>query len=149
MSNMPLRRSIAAPARRAIALSAALALAGCAAAPTTPEDAPRTAARSLLSKVNFATQAVPPADFVKAQRRPPESLAYIPISTPQDEPRLKPADQPTIARRVAAAKALKPRRDALAANPPRLAPPPQLPASALEAKREHDERMRERASEAE
>jgi hypothetical protein len=149
MSNMPLRRSIAAPARRAIALSAALALAGCAAAPTTPEDAPRTAARSLLSKAKFATQAVPPADFVKAQRRPPESLAYIPISTPRDEPRLKPADQPTIARRVAAAKALKPRRDALAANPPRLAPAPQLPASALEAKREHDERMRERASEAE
>lgn len=158
MSNTPLHRISDAPRRpasgaRAVsataALMAALLAAGCAGTPTAPEDAPVTASRQVLSKISFATQATAPLDFVKAARRPPESLAYIPISTPQDEPTLKPADKTQVERRAKAAKDIKPRRDAIAAARPSMSPPPQLPASALQAKQEHDERMRERASPAE
>lgn len=157
MSNTPLHRitaagrrpAVAARASAAAALLSALVVAGCASAPGAPEDAPATASRHLLSKINFATQATAPADFVKAARRPPESLEYLPIGTPQDEPTLKPAEKAQVERRAKAAKDMKPRRDAIAAARPTMRPAPQLPASALRAKQEHDERMRERASPAE
>lgn len=152
MSNTPLHRIRAVrprPAALAVAAALALALAGCAGPTVAPEEAPPSLARSALKTISFATDAAPPADFVRAQRRPLDSLAYIPISTPQDEPTLKPADKASVEKRAAAAKALKPRRDALAAARPTMRPPPQLPASALEARKEHDERMRERASPAE
>jgi hypothetical protein len=131
------------------ALAVALTLAGCGAPTVAPEDEPVTMTRSLLKRVQFATTAEPPADFVRAARRDPASLSYIPLGTPQDEPTLKPTDQAGVERRTKAAQAMKPRRDAIAAGAPKPRPAPQLPASALEAKKEHDERMRERATEAE
>ena len=165
MSNTPLHRNTDAARRPGAAARAAkaaaairsgvfagaasLALTGCSSVAVAPEDEPPSVSRSVLKKISFATDATPPADFVISARRPPDSLEYIPIGAPKDEPKLQPADKAQVEKRLAAVKAIKPGRGAVAAGRPTMQAAPQLPASALQAKQEHDERMRERASPAE
>lgn len=122
----------------------ALMAGGCARSAEEGGSAPR-----LVKSLGFATDVPPAAPFVAATRPPPGSLDYLPIGTPRAEPPGKPATKEQVEARMREADALKPRREAVAASRPTPQAPPVLPQSALDAKREHDERMRERAIPAE
>jgi hypothetical protein len=100
--------------------------------------------------LGLATTVPEAADFVKRTRPAPDSLDYMNIGTPRDEPRTTPLSVEKVEARQKANDALAARRRGMAAaRPTRMAPAPRLPASALRAKSEHDAQMRERATRAE
>jgi hypothetical protein len=144
LQQRPARRRACAAVAAAGAALVALAAGGCAGGSSEGGSPPR-----VVKTLGFATDVPEAAPWVTATRPAPGTLDYIPIGAPRAEPPGKPAPKEQVEARMREADALKPSRAAVAAARPKTQAAPALPESALDAKREHDERMRERATPAE